>query len=155
MKQEGSTPNYRSIASLAGAAGALKASRTPEEMRLVAREDGTSRLARHFGSVPSQAEPQRTELERERFGIGVVEEATEEDVTESTEALSSALKEEYMSLTDQQTLFPWRISEVKEVILPVDFITEELKLKAGDYVRIEATKEGLTFTPRPAENPAN
>ena len=55
-----------------------------------------------------------------------------------------------MSPTEEITIFPWRISDVKEVILPVDFITEELKLKAGDYVRIKATKEGLAFTPRPS-----
>jgi len=49
--------------------------------------------------------------------------------------------------TEDVTLFPWRISDTKEVILPITFLVEECHLSSGDHVRIEIRHEGLAFTP--------
>ncbi len=52
-----------------------------------------------------------------------------------------------METTEETTLFPYRISETKEVVLPIEFLVNECGLRDGDHVRIEVRPEGLAFTP--------
>lgn len=52
-----------------------------------------------------------------------------------------------MPKSDATTIFPWRITQGRQVVLPISFLTEESELTSVDHVRIEVRPEGLALTP--------